>query len=205
MENTLFVEDSEIITLLNTARQELDGELLLNGLQVPETWQTIAANGAHSYALPSDYFSTLRVFCQANGRMTPIPRGGRSDETIQGSSATPAGYPDYYRVQNGYITFYPAPSTGTYIHVYVPEAAALTSASTVNYPLGWEQYLVLHAAEACLGKEETVNPVVSGKLAELRARIGAEAAHRDLTQSHQIGLGDNSFSSFHSHYWKYPY
>ncbi len=62
-----------------------------------------------------------------------------------------------YSLIGSNIRLYPAPSTVMAGEIlYAPEATVLTTGSdTVNYPNGWERFIVLDAAIQCLAKEES--------------------------------------------------
>jgi len=91
-----------------------------------------------------------------------------------------SNYPRY-RIEGTNVRFYPAPSDGTTATLwYIPSAAELSGDSdSVNYPSGWEEYIVVDAAIKMRVKEES--PIDELMLAknEQRRRIEEAAEHRD--------------------------
>lgn len=70
----------------------------------------------------------------------------------------PARYYNLYRKRDDgllRIVFHPNPASGTYATFYIPAPTALEDLSdTVDYPHGWEEWIVLNMAARALEKEE---------------------------------------------------
>lgn len=184
MENRLTVEDPEIHSYLTKARKRLTSMLVRHGLVRAETTATITATGAGVYAFPSDFFSTISVFRVDGDRVHElklIDSGVRLTP-----SATPTGQAQAYYATDAGIVLYPAPPSGTYYHVYVPDPGEVTYESTVNYPMGWEEYMEVDAAIQCLSKEETINPVLNQRRTDIVRAIQDEASMRNLREPYRL-------------------
>ena len=65
--------------------------------------------------------------------------------------------------------------------LYAPEATVLTAGSdTVNYPNGWEAFIVLDAAIQCLAKEESDTRTLAAERAAIVRQIELAKESRDL-------------------------
>jgi hypothetical protein len=93
------------------------------------------------------------------------------------------------------LCFYPEPPTGTVLVVsYVPEPERLTLSSSpdtgyansVNYPMGWEERVVLGIARRALEKEESDSSAILRQIRECEASIEAACWDRVLAESPTI-------------------
>lgn len=175
-----FVTDAELTQLINTSYNELYGLLIRHSLHRTETVQTITANGAASYALPTDRFAILGVF-RIDGTATKSflarhDHRKRPDTAVKSPAAT-------YRVIGGNIEFIPVPASGTYEVVYVPIPGTLVDdADELDGVLGWEEYVVVDVAIRVLMKEESDVTDLKGERDRLHARIVDEANHAEMSE-----------------------
>ena len=108
------------------------------------------------------------------------------------ATPTQTGDPNYYRVKrdNDGITFnfYPNPAVGMRVLVtYIPMPGQLTTtASTVNYPMGWEERIVLGMARRALAKEESDTSDVRAQIREIEQQIEELAWNRVMSESPKV-------------------
>jgi hypothetical protein len=119
-----------------------------------------------------------------------------------GYSGNPRGYSTYYRFSwsgdNLVMNLYPEPSAGeTYRVVYVPHPKKLVLSSpgaweetSVAYPMGWEERIVLGMARRALIKEESSTSSVDSEIALWDARIEEACWDRVLSSSPSIRNAD---------------
>lgn len=93
------------------------------------------------------------------------------------------------------LSFYPEPQSGTTIVVsYIPEPDRLTLsdnpddgyANSVNYPMGWEERIVLGMARRALEKEESDSTPVLRQIRECESYIEEACWNRALAESPTI-------------------
>lgn len=140
---------------------------------------TIVA-GTKDYALPTDFFKLYGVDIIHNGRtqtLRPFMRAQRND--FQHPYSSWAVVPKYtIRGSNLHLEPSPVATTGTLF--YAPCAALLVQTSdAVNYPNGWERYVVMYAAIQCLIKEESDTGPLTSQLRLWEAELDAVAQDRD--------------------------
>lgn len=70
------------------------------------------------------------------------------------------------------LRLWPRPLTGTYVMYYLGASRIVDSVNdTVNYPQGWEEYIVLYMASRALIKEESDPRMVQGLMKDCEIRI----------------------------------
>lgn len=99
------------------------------------------------------------------------------------------------------LGFYPEPTAGMTIVVsYIPEPARLTLdtspaagyANSVNYPMGWEERVVLGCARRAMEKEESDSSGLMRQIAECDQRVEQACWDRVLTEHPVIRNLDHS-------------
>lgn len=125
-----------------------------------------------------------------------------------GYSGSPSGNANYYRVQHGganptsvlFVNMYPEPSPGeTYKALYVPAPKKLvytvsdagTEAASFNYPMGWEERIVLGMARRALIKEESDTRAIDQEIAVWDQRIEEACWSRVLSESPAVRNTDS--------------
>lgn len=153
------VSDSEWQTLLSEMVGELHELADDAGLRYHETKVTITATGATSYTLPTDHLATIRISqVDANGRN---PRKlhevqiADNEHPLLGTT----GPAEEFAIIGQTIEFYPNPSSGSFIHRYVPQPVdigAVATSTTVDVicPSG-EAFVIEGLAVKALRKSET--------------------------------------------------
>lgn len=131
------------------------------------TTLTTTTNGL--ITLPADFFALLGVSLVASGQNTPLdPFPQRERETTVGASSflwtgTPQTAPRY-QLFGANLRLRPAPSAGqSIIFEYNPVATALVLTSdTVDFPNGWERYVIVYTAiQMKLKQESSVTELVT--------------------------------------------
>lgn len=188
MASTQFVADSanSLDNFINAGLDELH-ELLVeaHGSDFYESSATLSqSNGV--YALPSDFFHFYALHMTIDGERVELRKYNRKQRNALRATSNGALY--MYRMQGSNIRIEPTPpSTAVVVLDYAPARALLTQASdTVNFPNGWEQYAVLHAAIACKQKEESDPTILVGKLQKMEARIREAATARDSGEPERV-------------------
>lgn len=126
------------------------------GLRHFESTQTITAIGATSYALTSDHDETIgvdRVLDSVSGRKVPLGELMVAERTrFSGTTGDAIGYSIVAQT----VVLFPQPSSGTYLHVYVPQApdiSALADSSTLDVVTAdGEAFLYWGVAVKAMGK-----------------------------------------------------
>jgi hypothetical protein len=174
MVNASFVSDDEWNAWINRGMQEVYGLTaeVFGGeyfVQSPVTGYTFTTDGiAQQFTLPSDFFKLLGVdvlYGSANQWVELKPFNLADRNRFSGSNQS-------------------IPAAGQTVRLlYVPTYTPMTlDASTPPAALvlnGWEEFAVAHATRLALLKEESDTSVPDRILAELRARVQAEAENRD--------------------------
>ncbi len=144
--------------------------------------------GTATYSLPTGFFKLYGIDLVYAGdvySLRPYMRGERA--AFQQEEFTLRGPPRYSLV-GGNLKLQPVPQsnlTGTIY--YAPEATVLSSGTdTVNYPNGWEKYVVLYAAIQALIKEESSVSALKQELAEVEREIQQAKESRDYAFPKQV-------------------
>lgn len=193
MVNSTFITDAatSLDALINEGVQELH-ELLIehygeNYSVSSSSTSTVA--GTSTYALPSDFFKLLGVDLALSSTDTyDLKRFNWKERNVfKGASQWGALTLPQYSLEGSNLRVYPAPA-GVYTLTiwYVPMLALLANGSdTVNFPNGWERYVVLAAAIKALKKEESNTQDLERELNILKADIIARAENRDTGAPNQ--------------------
>jgi hypothetical protein len=182
---------------VNEANQKLHGKLVeaLGEEYVSSVSALSTIAGTSDYAVPSGFFKLYGVELTLGGLITPLQpfmRAERNDfRNANGSAYVARRYMDdspRYALIGSNIRIYPVPQqvfTGSIL--YAPEATVLTAGTdTVNYPNGWERFIVLDAAIQALAKEESSVTALVAERAEVVAEIDLAKEQRDLANPKRV-------------------
>lgn len=175
-----FVDDTELDGMINTSLGIWHGMVVRAVPERYEATDTISANGATSYALPADHLATLGVEYQSSSsEYIDLERVMFHDRNKYGQTTSSMALG--YRLSGTAIVLIPAPSSGTYRHVYVTAADVLASDSdTIDGVNGWESWIVYDCAVKMLQKEESDASQVMKDRDRLWREIEAAAVDREL-------------------------
>lgn len=196
MRDSDFVTPTDWLRWANQEKNALDVFIARNGIILAEAREDFVAGtdiDQFGQATMNEPVAVLGVY--------EIDSGGyfrrlRSSDQMDGagfrvfSSQVSNGPAEIYRVfQNsgGQITFefYPIPTSGNYRAYIIPTAAPLAlDADEVNYPMGWEERIVLGMAKRALTKEESPIAHIDALIREMDQRI-EEAAWNRLFAANQ--------------------
>ncbi len=180
-ENQSNPSDTELTQLINTCYQEMYAKLIKHSLHKAESTQSITADGSAAYNLDAGMYSILGVW-RVDGSGVPT-RLERHDHRLL-TTADITGPADSYRVIGATIEFYPRPSTDTYTIRYVPEPGVLSAdGDEIDGVLGWEEYVVVAASIKVMRKLGIAADDLKEDLAELDARLRAEAPDAEASES----------------------
>jgi len=128
MENDPSIPNDEWHRLISEMYGEVYSVVEGAGMRHFESEQTITAIGSTSYALPTDHLATIEVarVLDASGH-----RGRLRRLSVQERSRWIGQTGDAlcYELNGSSLTLYPKPSTGTYSHLYMPQAPDLSTAA----------------------------------------------------------------------------
>jgi hypothetical protein len=197
MVGSTFVLDSatSLYAWINEANQKLHGKLVeaLGEEYVSSTSVLTTVAGQADYAVPAGFFKLYGVELELGGEVTalePYMRAERNDfrNANRAMFRYQGGDLPRYALIGSNIRLYPIPQqvfTGSIL--YAPEATVLAAgADTVNYPNGWERFIVLDAAIQCLAKEESSVKTLSDERAAVIAEIDLAKEQRDLANPKRV-------------------
>ena len=203
MVNSSFITDSELNGYISASYAELYDILVQSGLlYFTPTAQTITGNGSETYAVPSGYYGTVRVDRQEGSNFYPLQEYMITERHVHenggGSEAR------VYSAQGSNISLLPAPSSGTYRHIYIPAPVDLTASAdstTIDGVSGWEEYIVVDAARKMLQKEESSTTGVERDLLRLKERIEEMAQNRAWSTPRRV-VDVRSDKSDSANWWR---
>jgi len=148
------------------------------------TTLTTTSNGV--ITLPTDFFALLGVSLVAAGQNIPLdPFAQRERETTVGASSflwtgSPQTAPRYQLFGNT-LRLRPAPSAGqSLVFEYSPVATVLVNTTdTVDFPNGWERYVIVYTAIQMKLKQESSITELSALLEGMDRQLKEIADLRD--------------------------
>jgi hypothetical protein len=171
MRETGFIDDTEMLTLINDVYPELYDELVGAYENYYSTTSTVSISpGTSSYALPADLYKILAVEYQVsvNGAyvtLYPFMEGERNQEIVSNTSIP----------------------SGTVRIRYVPAPTTFTSLSqTVDGISGWDRLLSLLVAIDMLDAEESDSAPLTRKYARVLERIRSMSPTRDAANPARV-------------------
>ncbi len=186
MVGSTFVTDAatSLWAWVNEANQKLHGMLVeaLGEEYISSAATLTTVTGTSDYAVPSGFFKLYGVGLPYQGDMRSLERYVRAERNVYRTrQAVGLDLPRYSLVGSN-IRLYPAPTSVMVGEIlYAPEATVLTAGSdTVNYPNGWERFIVLDAAIQCLAKEESSVKALTDERAAVIREIELAKESRDL-------------------------
>jgi len=180
---------------INEANQKLHGMLVdAYGEEYAssESDFTTVANQS-DYAIATGFFKLYGVDLNYNGdwrTLLPYTRAERN--TYRNSRTMGWSLPKYALVGN-YVRLYPTPQAGLSGKIlFAPGPATLASGTdTVEYPNGWDRFIVVDAAIQALAKEESSASALIAEREAIRQEIEKAKELRDLAAPRQVTDMDN--------------
>lgn len=194
MENSQFVQDSELTSYINQSYFELYDILVQKYgsnyfIQSPYVFTTDGVN--QFFSLPTDFYKLAGISVQyvgANYSYMPIKQGSFAD--MQMLSGVLNTLPIWsgavkYALQSNKIWLAPLPPAGQKVQLfYVPKLTPLSlDTDVVDGISGWDEYIVTDAAIKCMQKEESDVSILAAQKAALLKRIENAAANRDTASA----------------------
>lgn len=200
-----FVTDAMILRWLNNARPRLDAMIARAGWVLnmasdgTDSGPSDLVNGA--IEINDEVMAVVAVFEYFSDGSTRGPlrsthptwvsettASASSHYFVDGPGITPSGVTTKTRVN-----LRPVPQAGDYLVYYIPVGDQLVTGTPaadqddeVNYPNGWEEWLVLEVARQVLAREETVNPAIEQRKLEIEKSVVQMAGDRLFAQGPKV-------------------
>ena len=148
--NETFWSQDEIFTLEYLASQEM----ALETKCIERTYTTTTVASTQEYAYPTNVISIKRV--TYNGaKLAPIDLRRMDSLTLNTSSTTVTGTPDYYAEWNGTLILFPTPDAAQTLKVYsFNEPQVITVSSTLEIPTAFHGRLVNYILSEMYAKDK---------------------------------------------------
>lgn len=190
MQNSTFVTDAEITTWLNLGGAELYDMLV----DANEDYFTISAvstvpQGGSAVTPPADFYKLRGLDVAVGPKWRAVDQINFRDRNTNDDSWFNGLYGIVaqvrYRIVHNQVDLMPVNrAPGTYRLWYIPAFPKLVTSAQELPPsmsnFGWDEYMVLYAAERCLAKEESPVTDVKAERMEIATRIEKMAANRQL-------------------------
>lgn len=169
---------------INEGHQKLHG-MLVEAMGEEYVSTSTALNtvaGTSTYALPAGFYKLYGIDLTYQGDTYALQPYMRAERAAYQQEEWTLRGPPRYSLVGGNLKLQPTPQSvmaGTIF--YAPEATVLASGTdAVNYPNGWEKYVVLYAAIQALLKEESSVNALKQELAEVEREIERAKESRDF-------------------------
>ena len=173
---------------INEANQKLHGMLVdaLGEEYISSLSTTTTVAAQSDYTLPTGFYKLYGVDLSYHGVMRALSRYERAERNAFreiNAEALPR-----YSLVGGNLRLYPAPTGGLTLNIlYAPEATTLTAGGdSVNYPNGWERFIVIDAAIQALLKEESDVSALAAERASIIREIEQTKESRDLANPKHV-------------------
>lgn len=149
--------------------------------------------GVDTVALPAGFYKLLGVDLNSSDgtvvTLQPFPRGMRN--VYKNSFNDGLGYTTRFKLSGTNLMLQPAPNAGmTGVIWYAPIATVLVNTNdTVDFPNGWERYVVLYTAIQMKMKQESDTRDLRFELEKMESELKEIADRRDLSApSHAVDV-----------------
>lgn len=194
MTGSAFVADSatSLDAWINEAHQKLHAMVVdaFGEEYVSSTSAFTTLADTADYALPADFYKGLGVDLTIAGDVVALLPYMQPERNFYRNShllADPSSRPRY-RLVGSNLRLYPIPQAGLTGSIrYAPAATTLTNGGdSVNYPNGWERFIVIDAAIQCLIKEESDVRALMVERERIEKEIEATKEARDLAAPKRV-------------------
>lgn len=198
MEFSAFIQDAELVAMINDSCQDLYDMLIQAGELYKITSTTInVVPGTDTYALPADFYKLLGVDWSI-GNNDWVTMRKREFAERNNFSRTPSffrtnGVLEYILFGDS-LQFSPQPTSNATVRVYYAPAMTIlvNDADTFDAINGWESYVIADCCIKALAKEESdVSAFVMMKQ-DAEAKIQKLKRNRDMAQASKVA--DVSFN-----------
>ncbi len=203
-ENDGHISALEWQSLVATTYSDLYTLVAESGMRYYETEATIAATGAASYAVPADHLATIGIDFQTSsaGARRPLDEVMVQEREWLGL----VGEAEAFALAGQFIVLYPKPSTGTYLHLYIPQAPDLNTIATsaivdVVTPDG-EELIIWGTAVKALAKSESDVSLAIRERNEARARVAEWATLRAFNNPRRRIVRDDGDLDLDARVWR---
>ena len=175
---------------INEAVQKLHGMLVdaLGEEYVSSSSAFTTVSGQSDYTLPATFYKLYGVDLQMNGDIYALEPYMRPERNVYRNTQTAGWYLPRYSLVGSNLRLYPVPSpnlSGTVL--FAPEATTLVSGTdSVNFPNGWERFIVLDAAIQALAKEESSITALSNEREAVVREIQQTKESRDYANPKRV-------------------
>lgn len=186
---------------INEGAQKLHEKLIqaFEDDYVEKTSAVAVVAGTTDYSLPSDFVKLLGFEVLYQGQYIPLERFQRRERGKQAFAtvAAPDTFPKY-RLAGSKLRVMPASQAWTGRLVYCPALQVLQGGSgstyinlltgasdTVDFPNGWERYVVAYAAKQALMKEESPVGELGRELDQMDQELKSIIELRDIESPRQ--------------------
>lgn len=214
-----FVSPAQWLAWYNAESRALEFFIARSGW-VHNTASSVDSSSGYEISIPEANrpMALIGVYEVRDGRYRPLKFQNTVDFTRQsyGAPAT-TGDAHFYSVESSptqdklTIYLFPLPSSGTYRVLYLAGREPVDDLTdSVNWPLGWEERIVLGMARRALIKEESDSRVIEKLMAEQDAIIEEFCWNRVLAESPRLRNVDSRdrgwsedliFGPYESWYW----
>lgn len=191
-ENSNFIEDDELDSMINTSVAELHDLLIAHAGAdyYLDSYAFATTPGTDTYALPSNFYKLKGVDFNINGEwmsLRPFNFNERNRVNDSGWAIVKA-LNARYRLFGQNIKFSPVPDDATNVKLwFTPLAEKLVNPTDILADLNqFSEYVVVDVAIKYLLKEETDVQVLMMQKADLRKRIENMSANRDEGQPESV-------------------
>lgn len=148
---------------------------------------TTAAN-AETYPLPADFFKLLDIELRMSGKYVSLKKYQRREANAYRQVTVNGADLPRYRLAGANVRLLPVPANGLTGRItYAPTLALLVNgADTVNFPNGWEKYVVAYAAKVALEKEESDTTTLARQLMQWDGELAGLKLNRDAAVPNQV-------------------
>lgn len=194
MEDSSFVSDPELDAWINQGYMELYDIVVSAFEDYFTTSTTFTISSGNTQALPATFYKLRGLDLNNNGKYVNCREFNFADRNDIGNRFAWLSYyapARSYRIMGDQLIILPEDNaSGSYKLWFVPAATLLVNTSdTIPASLskfGWDEYIVLYAAERMLSKEESGVTDVVRERAEIANRITQMAANRQVDQSETV-------------------
>ena len=186
--NSTHITSADETDLFQEAFKEVYSLFGENGFHMIDTDSTLSLTAGVA-TLPSDFFAVINVFKVIGSDYHYLERVDPQLEAAVRSLTGNEGM--FYKVKRTAlnartITIYPAPTSGTYILQYCPEAPSPGASDAVPEVGLSNVALTALLAEKFLAKQNEQNPVISNEYAKVAAEVRRQAEIVEMTRPGRI-------------------